>query len=64
MIQINLTEILDEIRTKSLIKLLSKSSSVGNDLNKIYFSFMEIKEIIYDCLKNIELREVEKRWSK
>ncbi len=55
--------LVQRIRDEVPSRLLKKAnSSAGSDLNKVMFSFIEVKDILYSVLKEIEIEEVEKRW--
>ncbi len=58
----NLYEI---VRNEVMSNLIEKSSSTGgSDLNEVRMSIMEIKDVLYDTLMKIEIRDVRERWKR
>ena len=42
--------------------LKSSNSYAGSDLNKVMFSFIEIKDVLYQTLMNIEINRIKEKW--
>ena len=58
-----INNLVQKIREEVPQRLLVKSNSLGgDDLHKVVFSFLEIKDILYSVLKDIEIEEVNKKW--
>jgi hypothetical protein len=56
----NLVEIVREQVMKNLLH--SSKTPAGSDLNHVMFSFVQVKEILYSTLMEIEISDVKERW--
>ncbi len=55
--------LIDIVKEEVPKKLLEKGNlPAGTDLTKMNFNFMEIKKILYDVLKGIEVKQLEEKW--
>lgn len=61
----DISELVKRVSIDFPSKLLSKSESIaGSDLNKVMFSFVQVKEILYQSLMDIEIEEIRKKWER
>ena len=58
-------DLIQIIRKEVMKKLIDKAGSeCGNDLTKVNLNIMEIKDVLYSTLMDIEIIEVKDKWEK